>query len=214
MIASILLGRLYGLTAIDALYHVQLSHDTYKSQEKSDVKITCPQLVSQKQIVIDVINHSNHIYEGIHWRSSINPEANQIETQYIKRGTTNETLLQLYNDPTIPIDKQSIVFSDEDRVFKNSYLTWSDKRAKFASPKSRGVRQSFSTKSDSASSLNLHPISLALSSRSILSNIPNENHTVIDEIDENEVSKHSTAQRQPIAKRAMLPLIRNIKKSG
>ena len=73
MVGALLLGRLYGLSAADALFRVQLYHDARKTVQDSKRAFSCPQTVTQRALIERCLLHTDTIYAEVcassQWRA-------------------------------------------------------------------------------------------------------------------------------------------------
>ena len=95
VIASCLLGRLYGLTANDALYRVQACHDCMHSEVKRSQVVHCPQLPLQRNLVTEILGSTNRHFDGTLVRSA---GALDHAEEVIQRGHVRGTPLGVYSE--------------------------------------------------------------------------------------------------------------------
>ncbi|CAM9250159.1 unnamed protein product [Ectocarpus sp. 4 AP-2014] len=70
LVGAVLLGRLYGFTAEDALLRVQVCHDAQDSL-KGQPQISCPQTIAQVQCVREVLLRQSSIYTDLVMRADL-----------------------------------------------------------------------------------------------------------------------------------------------
>ncbi|CAN0312353.1 unnamed protein product [Ectocarpus sp. 6 AP-2014] len=70
LVGAVLLGRLYGFTAEDALLRVQVCHDARDSL-KGQPQISCPQTIAQVQCVREVLLQQSSIYTDLVMRADL-----------------------------------------------------------------------------------------------------------------------------------------------
>ena len=87
MLAGCLLGRLYAFNPQETLIRIQNSHDCAKREEGRKVPVSCPQLKKHRDLIVQVVNHSNKATQGIVMRSHTNPETHQDVLHMPKKGT-------------------------------------------------------------------------------------------------------------------------------
>ena len=87
LLAGCLLGRLYSFNPTETLIRIQNSHDCAKREEGRAVPITCPQLQAHRNLITQVINHTNRPMMGIVYRSHSDPETKQDILNMPKKGT-------------------------------------------------------------------------------------------------------------------------------
>ena len=88
VIAGCLLGRLYGLSANEALYRVQACHDCMHAELKRAQVVNCPQLPKQRDLVVEILNSTNRHFDGTIIRAV--PDENGQPEAYLRahvRGT-------------------------------------------------------------------------------------------------------------------------------
>lgn len=139
LIAAALLGRLYGLTSMEALYRVQACHDSAKCEEERSIPVHCPQLVVQRRLVEDILSLSNRGFQGVVWRSQSNPETYGSETHHLERGLRYDSYVTENLDVTM---KESVRFSppwkkhsDLESQLDNSSESTPKSKSKETSPK-------------------------------------------------------------------------------
>lgn len=114
LIGAILLGRLYGLTPFDALYRVQAAHDSAISEANRAVPIHCPQLPIQNQLVKDVLQQTDSVYDGTTQRTNTDPETRGETVWHLKRGTN------LSDKAPVEIDQS--IFAPQERLKESVYF--------------------------------------------------------------------------------------------
>ena len=87
LLAGCLLGRLYSFNASETLIRLQNSHDCAKREESRPVPINCPQLNAHRNLITQVVNHSNRPMMGIVMRHHDDPETKHDILNMPKRGT-------------------------------------------------------------------------------------------------------------------------------
>ncbi|CAM9942762.1 unnamed protein product, partial [Pylaiella littoralis] len=75
LVGAVLLGRLYGCTAEDALIRVQVCHDARESL-KGQLQISCPQTIAQVQCVREALLQMSSIYTDLVMRADL-PASNR-----------------------------------------------------------------------------------------------------------------------------------------
>lgn len=88
------------------------------SEEKRPVPLSCPQLPAQRNLVTQVVAHTNKPFQGITWRSHSDPENMTDETHRPKPGVgkglpithTTSSIMPEVIDPAASRQKQSIQF--------------------------------------------------------------------------------------------------------
>jgi hypothetical protein len=81
MVAACLLGRMYGLSAHQALHRIQLYHDSSAVAREASMQISCPQTPHQRTIVEEVLNRSAVVPSGVVYRTRT--QQNLISEQWI-----------------------------------------------------------------------------------------------------------------------------------
>ena len=87
MLAGCLLGRLYAFNPQETLIRIQNCHDCAKREEGRKVPVSCPQLKKHRDLVVQVVTHSNKASQGIVKRSHTDPETHQDVLHIPKKGT-------------------------------------------------------------------------------------------------------------------------------
>lgn len=77
MLACCLLGRMYGLSAQDALYRIQACHDCMEVECRRDEIVHCPQTPAQRSLVEEIVQTAYRSIEGAVTRSRLPQKNNE-----------------------------------------------------------------------------------------------------------------------------------------
>lgn len=86
LVSGCLLGRLYGLTAEETLYRIQTCHDCMRVEESRPMPVGCPQLPIQRNLITEVLEHTNKAHTGTTFRTVMDPESTIEEQHHLIRG--------------------------------------------------------------------------------------------------------------------------------
>ncbi|CAN0258434.1 unnamed protein product, partial [Scytosiphon promiscuus] len=105
LVGAVLLGRLYGCTAEDALLRVQVCHDA-RENLKGQPQISCPQTIAQVQCVREVLLQMSSMYTDLVMRADLPCHASKRGVKVCKsvRGEGQPSLRQ---SERVPDDTQA-----------------------------------------------------------------------------------------------------------
>ncbi len=105
MVCALVLGRLYGLTAAEALFRIQCYHDCRRSVEVAKRAFSCPQSLSQRSLVERCLLHTDPIYNTVEQKSRW--KGTKFSGAPRNNGVPQLEDLKLRDEPRDPRDNKS-----------------------------------------------------------------------------------------------------------
>lgn len=117
LICGCILGRLYGLSITDTLLRLQTYHDCQRGQREREVSINCPQMRAQQEMLGRILKISNYVYEGITYRTQVDPETVLTSHQYYQSGTlildNIKNIKEEFHENQVTHEKKSLYLAPE-----------------------------------------------------------------------------------------------------